>query len=126
MGVRAALDAAPQHAWECHVGAEIGSAGDFVDAVGADGAGADDPERGFVEVVHVRPPVVRCGAGHGARGRGRGFAGTRPATKGLPAPGPLFSIPLIRWNAPCRQFRWAAVHHPRARATHDVRGALGT
>ena len=70
------------------------------------------------------PPVVRCEAGHGARGRGGGFPGTRLATDGLPAPGPLFSLPLIRWNPPCRQFRWAAVHHLRVRGTHAVRGVV--
>src|ERR1700722_2732763 len=48
-----------------------------------------------------------------------GFPDTRPATNGLPAPGPLFSFPLIRWNAPCRQFRLAAVH-PRGRGEHGA------
>src|SRR6266581_254507 len=42
MGVRAALDAAPQHARHHHVGAEIGPAGDLVDPVRADGTSADD------------------------------------------------------------------------------------
>ena len=42
MRVRAALDFAPQHAGHDHVGAEIGPAGDLVDAVGADRAGPDD------------------------------------------------------------------------------------
>src|ERR1700731_921746 len=42
MGVRAALDLAPQHAGHGHVGAEIGPADDLVDAVRTDRTGADD------------------------------------------------------------------------------------
>ena len=42
VGVRAALDLAPQHAGHHHVGAEIGLPGDLVDAVRANWTGADD------------------------------------------------------------------------------------
>ena len=40
--VRAALDAAVEHAWETHVSAVLGPAGHLVGAIGAHGAGADD------------------------------------------------------------------------------------
>ena len=42
MGVRAALDLAPQHARHDHVGAEIGAPGDLVDPIRANGTGPDD------------------------------------------------------------------------------------
>src|SRR6516162_5331840 len=42
MGVRAALDLAPQHARHDHVRAEIGAPGDLVDPVRADRTGPDD------------------------------------------------------------------------------------
>src|ERR1700751_763458 len=42
MGMRAALDFAPQHSGHDHVGAEIGLPGHFVDPVRSDRAGADD------------------------------------------------------------------------------------
>ncbi len=56
MGVRAALDAAPQHARHHHVGAEIGPAGDLVDAVRTDRPGADDLEARLVEITHRATP----------------------------------------------------------------------
>ena len=43
--VRAALDAARQHAGQVEVGAEHGAAGDLVDAIGADRPRADDLQR---------------------------------------------------------------------------------
>ena len=42
VGVRAALDAAVEHAGQADVGAVLGAAGDLVGAVGPDRAGADD------------------------------------------------------------------------------------
>src|ERR1700680_2809208 len=59
VSMRAALDAAPQHAGHSHVGPEIGSAGDLVDAVGADRSGADYPKRGLIEIAHLPPPSSR-------------------------------------------------------------------
>ncbi len=54
MRVRAALDLGPQHPRQRHVGAELGAAGDFIDAVGADRAGADDLQLGLGgDVVHA-------------------------------------------------------------------------
>ena len=52
MGMRAALDFAPQHPRHHHVGAEIGPPGDLVDAIGADRSGADDLEGFFIEETH--------------------------------------------------------------------------
>jgi hypothetical protein len=45
MGMGAALDPAPQHPRQRHVGAEIGPAGDLVDPVRTDRPGADDAQR---------------------------------------------------------------------------------
>src|SRR3954454_4087325 len=59
MGMRAALDAAPQHTRHCHIGAEIGPARNLVDAVGANWPTADYPKRGLVEIVHLDPPSTR-------------------------------------------------------------------
>ena len=56
MRVRAALDPAPQHAGHRHVGAEIGAAGDLVDPIGTDRAGADEAQRGFIEIAHALTP----------------------------------------------------------------------
>src|SRR5208282_764503 len=53
MGVRAALDLAPQHARHFHVGAEISPPSNFVDPVGANGSGANDLQRLFIEVTHL-------------------------------------------------------------------------
>ncbi len=68
MGVRAALDLAPQHAGHDHVGAEIGAAGDLVDAVRANGTGADDLEGFFVEETHrAASPLISAAASSTAR-----------------------------------------------------------
>src|SRR5580704_17509326 len=56
--MRASLDAAPQHTRHRHIGAEIGPARDLVDAVGADGPGADYPKCGLIEIADLHPPVV--------------------------------------------------------------------
>ena len=76
MRVWAALDPAPQHAGHRHVGAEIGAAGDLVDPIGTDRAGADEAQRGFIEIAHAltpsKPanvPLPHCG---------RGWLGAKP------------------------------------------------
>src|SRR5205823_12791146 len=58
MRIGAALDLAPEHPGHRHVGAEIGAAGDLVDAVGADRAGADEAQRGFIEIAHGLTPSL--------------------------------------------------------------------
>jgi hypothetical protein len=68
MGVRAALDLAPQHAGHFHVGPEIGAPGDLVDPVGADGAGTDDFQRLFIEKRHyAASPRMTAAASSTAR-----------------------------------------------------------
>src|SRR3954468_23957387 len=67
MGMRAALDAAPQHTRQCHISAEIGPARDLVNAVGADRPGADNLKRGLVEIAHLHSPPVPDAAGIGIR-----------------------------------------------------------
>src|SRR5271156_2265946 len=52
VGMRAALDLAPQHARHFHVGAKIGAAGDLVDTVRADRTGADDLQIFLIEKTH--------------------------------------------------------------------------
>src|SRR3954465_11722695 len=69
MGMRAPLDAAPQHTRHRHIGAEIGPARNLVDAVGADRPGADYPKRGLVEIAHLHSPVVPYEAGRGITNR---------------------------------------------------------
>ena len=60
MGVRAALDFAPQHPRHHHVGAEIGLPGHFVDPVRADRAGADDLLQFLWHIRHANlTPVLR-------------------------------------------------------------------
>src|SRR6516225_6562671 len=52
VGVRAALNFAPQHAGHFHVSAKICTPGDFVDAIGPDRPGPDDLQRLLFEKRH--------------------------------------------------------------------------
>src|SRR5947209_11966918 len=87
MRVLAALDPALQHARHRHVGAEIGPAGDLVAPIGADRAGADEAQRGFIEITHaLTPPQLRAAAIIGPPASGR-YAGETPAVQStLPHP----------------------------------------
>src|SRR5260221_7641481 len=87
MGMRAPLDAAPQHTRHCHIGAEIGPARDLVDAVGTDRPGADYPKRGLVEIAHLHSPVVPYEAGRGITNRRcPRFSGNSLGREWSPAP----------------------------------------
>src|SRR5258708_22203696 len=99
MGMRATLDAAPQHTRHCHIGAEIGPARDLVDAVRADRPGADYPKCGLVEIAHLHPPIVPYEAGHGTTNRrGTRFSGHSLGREWSPAAtrGFISISPLIR------------------------------
>src|SRR5271170_3856934 len=61
VGMRAALDPAPQHARHFHVGAKIGAASDLVDPVRADRTGADNLQCVLIEITH-RAPSARITA----------------------------------------------------------------
>ncbi len=75
MGVRAALDLAPQHAGHDHVGAEIGASGDFVDAVRTNRTGPDDllqflrhiRHANLTPVLDVAPAKAGAQGGDGTR-----------------------------------------------------------
>ena len=56
MGMRAALDAAGEHAGKAQVGTEVGSTGDFFSAIGANRALADDLQGGGL--AHVGHDVA--------------------------------------------------------------------
>ena len=51
--VRAALDLGPQHSGHCHVGAEIRAPDDLFNPVRTDRPGADDLQRGLIEIRHA-------------------------------------------------------------------------
>src|SRR3954447_4275067 len=98
MGMRAPLDAAPQHTRHSHIGAEIGPACNLVDVVGADRPGADYPKRGLVEIAHLHSPVVAYEAGHGITNRRcTRLSGNSLARQWSPAPpGAYIHFPTYR------------------------------
>ncbi len=122
MSMRAALDAAPQHTRHCHIGAEIGPARDFVDAVGADRPGADYPKCGLVEIAHVHPPVVPREAGHGTTDHGGRFSGHSLGHEWAPRTRALIFIPPNTLECTQSAIPVGGGSSRRARGTHDVRG----
>src|SRR5690349_19530995 len=84
MGMRAPLDAAPQHARHCHIGAKIGPARNLVDAVGADRPGADYLKRALVEIAHLSSRRSRTKPDMASRTvAARGYSETLSAANGL-------------------------------------------
>src|SRR3984893_14286275 len=91
MGVRAALDLAPQHAGHDHIGAEIGPADDLVDAVRTDRTGADDLQTLTIirHEIHSMTELFCLPLPHGGRGyvppRRRGPAARRRRPRAISA-----------------------------------------